>query len=75
MAIARALLQKPTWLFLDEATSALDEPSQEHAYKLLTERLKDATVISIAHRSALTDFHGKVWELEPERRRTSADDR
>ena len=66
IAIARALLQKPAWLFLDEATSALDEPSQEHAYELLTERLKDATVISIAHRSALTDFHGKVWELKPE---------
>jgi len=64
VAIARALLQKPAWLFLDEATSALDEPSQEHVYALLTERLKDATIISIAHRSALTDFHGKMWELK-----------
>jgi vitamin B12/bleomycin/antimicrobial peptide transport system ATP-binding/permease protein len=66
VAIARALLQKPAWLFLDEATSALDEPSQEHVYELLTEQLKDATIISIAHRSALTDFHGKRWELKPE---------
>ena len=66
VAIARALLQKPAWLFLDEATSALDEPSQEHVYELLTERLNDATIISIAHRAALTDFHGKLWELKPE---------
>ena len=66
VAIARALLQKPAWLFLDEATSALDEPSQEHMYELLTERLKNATIISIAHRAALTDFHGKLWELKPE---------
>ena len=66
IAIARALLQKPAWLFLDEATSALDEPSQEHVYELLTERLNDATIISIAHRAALTDFHGKLWELKPE---------
>jgi putative ATP-binding cassette transporter len=66
VAIARALLHKPAWLFLDEATSALDEPSQESVYKLLTERLNDATIISIAHRSALTDFHGKRWELKPE---------
>jgi putative ATP-binding cassette transporter len=64
VAIARALLQKPAWLFLDEATSALDEPSQEDVYELLTERLKDATIISIAHRSALTDFHGKLLELK-----------
>ena len=66
VAIARAVLHKPEWLFLDEATSALDEPSQESVYKLLTERLKDATIVSIAHRSALTDFHGKRWELKPE---------
>jgi putative ATP-binding cassette transporter len=64
VAIARALLHKPAWLFLDEATSALDEPSQAHMYELLTERLKDATIISIAHRSALTDLHGKLWQLK-----------
>src|SRR4030095_6242971 len=66
VAIARALLQQPAWLFLDEATSALDGPSQEHVYELLTERLNDATIISIAHRAALTDFHGKLWELKPD---------
>jgi vitamin B12/bleomycin/antimicrobial peptide transport system ATP-binding/permease protein len=66
VAIARALLQKPAWLFLDEATSALDERSQERVYELLTESLKDATIISIAHRSALTDFHGKLLELKSE---------
>jgi len=75
VAIARALLQKPAWLFLDEATSALDEPSQEHVYELLTERLKDATIISIAHRSALTDFHGKALGAKTGGRRTGANDR
>ena len=28
LAIARALLQRPDWLFMDEATSALDEASE-----------------------------------------------
>jgi len=64
VALARALLQKPAWLFLDEATSALDEPSQARVYQLLNEWLTDATIISIAHRSALADFHGKLWELK-----------
>src|SRR5262245_46755399 len=64
IAIARALLHRPAWLFLDEATSALDEPGQEHVYELLTERLKNATIVSIAHRSALTELHGKLLELK-----------
>jgi putative ATP-binding cassette transporter len=66
VAIARALLHKPAWLFLDEATSALDEPSQAQVYQLLTQRLKDATIISIAHRAALADFHSKLLELKPD---------
>jgi len=70
VAIARALLHKPAWLFLDEATSALDEPSQTHVYELLTKNLKGAAIISIAHRSALADFHGKLWELKPDREGT-----
>jgi putative ATP-binding cassette transporter len=66
VAIARALLHRPLWLFLDEATSALDEPSQARLYRVLTERLKDATIVSIAHSSGLTDFHGKLLELKPD---------
>ena len=66
VAIARALLQRPAWLFLDEATSALDEPSQTQMYELLMEWLKDATIVSIAHSSALAEFHGKLLELKPD---------
>ena len=65
IAIARALLYRPAWLFLDEATSALDEPSQAQMYQLIRDSLKDTTIISIAHRTALADFHGKVLDLAP----------
>ena len=36
LAIARALLAKPDWLFLDEATAALDEPTEAAIYRMLT---------------------------------------
>src|SRR5262249_53321103 len=34
IAFARALIQKPEWLFLDEATSALDEATETRLYRL-----------------------------------------
>ncbi len=63
LAIARALLQAPDYLFLDEATASLDEPSEAMLYRLLQERLKTATVISIGHRSTLGAFHGRRVEV------------
>jgi putative ATP-binding cassette transporter len=38
LSIARALLQRPQWLFLDEATASLDEESEAELYRLLVER-------------------------------------
>jgi putative ATP-binding cassette transporter len=57
LAIARALLYAPDYLFLDEATAALDEAAEAMLYRLLQERLSAATIISIGHRSTLGAFH------------------
>jgi putative ATP-binding cassette transporter len=66
LGIARAILEKPDFLFLDEATASLDEPSEAKLYRLLKERLPDAAVISIGHRSTLAAFHRKRFTLEPD---------
>ena len=63
-AIARALLQKPDYLFLDEATASLDEPAEAALYRLLLERLPGATIVSIGHRSTLTVFHRRRLAFE-----------
>ena len=63
LAIARALLYAPDYLFLDEATASLDEPAEAMLYRLLQERLQGATIISIGHRSTLGAFHRRRVEF------------
>jgi putative ATP-binding cassette transporter len=65
LAIARVLLQEPDYLFLDEATASLDEAAEASLYRLLHERLKGTTIISIGHRSTLGAFHRRRFELAP----------
>ncbi|MBM4228949.1 MAG: ABC transporter ATP-binding protein/permease [Gammaproteobacteria bacterium] len=66
LAFARALLNKPDWLFLDEATSALDEATEQKLYSLLRERLPNTTLVSIAHRASLARHHDRRLEIVPE---------
>jgi vitamin B12/bleomycin/antimicrobial peptide transport system ATP-binding/permease protein len=66
LAVARAILQAPDYLFLDEATASLDEQSESKLYKLLHERLPRATIVSIGHRSTLFAFHDRHLALHPE---------
>ena len=65
IAFARALVQKPEWLFLDEATSALDEETEERLYALLRDQLPATTVVSVGHRSTLRAFHARRLVVTP----------
>jgi len=65
LAIARALLNKPDWLFLDEATAALDQDTEHYLYTLLRERLPHTTFVSIAHRPQVAAHHQRRLELVP----------
>jgi putative ATP-binding cassette transporter len=66
IAFARALLQRPEWLFLDEATASLDEASEGRLYRLVKEKLPGTTVVSIGHRPTLAQFHARHWRIERE---------
>jgi vitamin B12/bleomycin/antimicrobial peptide transport system ATP-binding/permease protein len=66
IALARALLMQPDWLFLDESTSALDEKLEAEVYAILAARLSKTTIISIGHRTTLAAFHRRRLEMTPE---------
>jgi vitamin B12/bleomycin/antimicrobial peptide transport system ATP-binding/permease protein len=68
IAFARALVQKPEWLFLDEATSAVDESTEAHLYRLLRERLPGTALLSVGHRSTLLPFHARQIVVHPDGR-------
>lgn len=67
LAIARALLKRPRWLFVDEATSALDEAAEATLYERLKALVaqQNGALVSIAHRPGVAAFHEQHWQLEP----------
>jgi len=65
VAFARALLQRPQWLFLDEAASNLDNGSEAKLYTLLIDRLPGTAMISLSGRGQVADHHEQRWELQP----------
>ncbi len=81
LAIARALLLRPDWLFMDEATANLDPEAESELYAKLRQQLPGTTIISIAHRPAVAALHdaaqvfrrapGQPGTLEPLTRRAA----
>lgn len=63
LAVARALLVKPRWLFLDEATASLDPAAERRLYTTLRQELPQTAILSIAHRPAVAEFHDRVLRL------------
>jgi putative ATP-binding cassette transporter len=66
LALARAILQAPDYLFLDEATASVDESAEAALYRTIYDRLKAATVVSIGHRSTLAALHRRRLALTPD---------
>jgi len=64
LAFARLILHNPDIIVLDEATSALDPPSQDKMMEMLNTELPDATVVSVAHRPELEQYHSRKIILE-----------
>jgi putative ATP-binding cassette transporter len=65
VGLVRVFLHEPDWVFLDKATSALDQDMEKNVYALLAERLPRTTVVSVAHRPEVADYHHRRWTFVP----------
>ncbi|KAF8507385.1 ATP-binding cassette transporter [Hysterangium stoloniferum] len=64
LALARAILRQSKLLILDEATSAIDYATDSIIQNTLRETLKDATLITVAHRLQTIMDADKVMVLD-----------
>lgn len=71
IALARALLKKPSLLILDEATSALDIENETRIRQAIEGLHGNLTVVIIGHRLATLEHADKVIVLEQGRIKTS----
>ena len=64
VSFVRLFLLKPDWIFLDESTSALDVDNEALMYRLLDVYCPHATIVSVAHRLYLKEFHTQKLVLD-----------
>lgn len=73
IALARALLRRPSVLILDEPTSALDAQTEQLVAASLRTALPDSTLIVITHRPALAEIADAILTIENGKARISHD--
>ena len=74
LALARALIVEPRWLFMDEATSNLDEVAEAELYAMVVKRLSKTALVSISHHQALlARFHDTHFAMSRGGRDAAAD--
>ena len=64
LAIARAILKRPTFLVLDDSLSAVDTKTESHILQALAARRGKQTTILVAHRLSSTRLADRIFVLD-----------
>ncbi len=70
VSFARALLQRPAWVFMEEATAAFDGDGERAMLGMLRRELPDATWVTISFHPDLEGLHDRTLVLPPPGRET-----
>jgi putative ATP-binding cassette transporter len=69
VGFARALIHRPTVLLLDDPVAALEDDDARDLYRIISERLPEATIVSIGRSPALAGLHARSIELSDPRQK------
>ena len=64
LCICRALLRRSRIVLIDEATANIDARNDELVQRILAEKFRDVTVITIAHRLTTLKHYDKIMVME-----------
>lgn len=64
IGIARAIYKDPQILIFDEATSSLDSKTEKNILNAIEEKLKQKTIISIAHRISTLENSDRIFVFD-----------
>jgi len=64
LAFARIFLHRPDVLMLDEVSASLDPNAESYLHERLNTLLPDTTIISVAHRPKVLEFHTLHGHIE-----------
>jgi putative ATP-binding cassette transporter len=63
LGLARALLQRPAWIFMENATNAFDPHSERQILEVLQRELPQAAMLTISLHPGLEALHHRTLEL------------
>jgi len=63
LGFARALLQRPAWIFMENATNAFDPDSERQILEVLQRELPQAAMLTISLHAGLDALHHRTLEL------------